>query len=99
MGRKSREAKVQRRQEQETRRHTEGLRRKSAMLPFLLIFGAGWFLFGTACVVQGYLIRDNSWLLAGGTVALIGAGLLVRAALIRRSILVELGPGAGKKTS
>lgn len=91
MGRKDREHKKIRRQEEDLRRQQEGLRKQSAMLPFLLIFGAGWFLFGTACVVQGYLIHDNSWLMAGGTVALMGAVLLVRAAWVRRSVLAALG--------
>ena len=74
----------------ERERETEDLRKKTAMLPFLLIFGAAWLVFGLAALGTGIVRHEGPAMTAGGAICLLGALMLVRALVLRRRVLARL---------
>lgn len=87
--------KTSRRKTASLQRETEQLRKQSAMLPFLLIFGGAWLVFGLAALGTGYVRQDPSVYPAGGAIVLLGAIMVVRAILLRRRVLAKLAERKG----
>ena len=81
----------------ELERETEDLRKKTAMLPFLLIFGAAWLVFGLAAVGTGIARQEGPAVTAGGAICLLGALMLARALVLRRRVLARLKGLKGEK--
>lgn len=81
--------KTSRRKSESVQRQAEELRRQSALIPFHLVFGVAWLLFGIVALVYGFSNQDRGALTAGGAVSFLGVLLLGRAVSVRRKVRAE----------